>query len=335
MKKKLIVIGCIVLALAVLAGGAYGIIVLTNPWHVNDLTGFAEAHPGVVGREIAPMTVTDGAFVILQFTDTHLVNTRRPGSGPDIRTLEMIEYHTARVNPDLVVITGDMLEGRSAQYWPFVDRHAALHGIAGIFERAGQPWTFTPGNNDHEFMGSAEDVAAFLAYHYEYVLLANEPGLPGAVNFTLPLLCEEAGFVHQLIFMDSLGRLDIMQPEQADWLAEQLPFAAALGHQTYFYVPASIFFHYNTPMFHGAGYRFGGREGDTVVDEVILAAGNVGLVSVGHTHPEENWLANVDGMYLKVVRASGYRRGDDFPGAAVITIRPGEDVLYEFEEIVF
>jgi len=324
-KKKLIIIGSIVLALAIAAGGAYAYIVLANPWHVNDLTGFAQEHNIVVGREIAPMHIEGGEFVVLQFTDTHLVNTNRPGSAPDVRTLEMIEHHTARVNPDLVVVTGDMLEGRSARYWVFVDRHAALHGIAGVFERMGQPWTFTPGNNDHEFMGSAEDIAAFLAYHYDYFLVSNEVGLPGAVNFTLPLHCEDGERVHQLIFIDSLSRHDIMQAEQADWLREQLLEP----------VPVSIFFHYNTPMFHGAGYRFRGREGDTIVDEVILAADHVGLVSVGHTHPEENWLANVDGMYLKVVRASGYRRGDDFPGAAVITIRPGGDTLYVFEEIVF
>ena len=326
MKKKLIVIGSIVLAIAVLAGGAYGIIALTNPFHVNDLTGFAQEHGSVDGREIAPMQLnSDGEFVVLQFTDTHLVNVNRRGSEPDVQTLEMIAYWTQRVNPDLVVITGDLLEGRSARNHLFGDRHAVLHGIADVFERAGQPWTFTPGNNDHEFMGSACDVAAFLAYHYDYVLLSNAAGLPGAVHFNLPLLDAGWELAHQLIFIDSLSRHEIMTQEQADWLALALETP----------VQVSIFFHYNTPMFYDAGYQFRGREGDTVVDEVILAADNVGLVSVGHMHPPENRLFDVDGMYLQVVRASGYRRGDESPGAAVITIRPGDDALYLFEEIVF
>ena len=316
MKKKLIVIASVVLALAVLAGGAYAYVVIANPFHRNDLTGFAQANP-VEHSQIAPMHLNgDGEFVVLQFTDTHLVNTR----GQDARTLRMIAYHTARVKPDLVVITGDMIEGRSARYHLNVDRHAALHGIAGIFERLGQPWAFTPGNNDHEFMGSAQDVVAFLAYHYDYFLVSNEPDLPGAVNFVIDLQGE-----HQLIFIDSLSRHEIMQQSQAGWLAAQLQNG----------VPSSVFFHYNTPMFYQAGYRFQGRPGDDLIDEVVLAANNVGLVSVGHTHPLEHWLAHVNGTYFSIARASGYQRGDDYPGGLVITIRPGAEEPYSFYDFAF
>jgi len=326
MKKKLLIFGSIVLVVVALSVGAYfGF--LAGRGHHNDLTGFAQYYPYVENREIVPMQMNaNGEFVVLQFTDTHLVNTRN--REPDVRTLEMIEYWTARVNPDFVVITGDMLEGRAAQTHRYVDRHAALHGIAGIFEQLAQPWTFTPGNNDHEFMGSAQDVTAFLAYHYNYFLAASPAYLPGAVNFTLPILNEDNELAHKLIFIDSLGRHEIMQPEQAQWLSEQLLVLSDEAPQA----QASIFFHYNTPMFYEAGYRFRGREGDTAIDEAILAADNVGLVSIGHTHPPENWLTNIDNMYLKVVRASGYRRGDEFPGAAVITI--GSE-SYTFEEIVF
>ena len=320
MKKKLIIIGSIILALAILAGGAYAFIVFTNPWHVNDLTGFSSEHPA--SGDIAPMRLNAaGEFVVLQFTDTHLATDR----GPDARTLEMIEYWTARVEPDLVVITGDMLEGRAARRLLRVDRIAALRGLASIFQRLNQPWTFTPGNNDHEFMGSARDVAALLLFHCNYILLANQAGLPGAVYFTLPLYCEDDELAHQLIFLDSLGRYDIMQPQQAAWLREVLRADTQ----------ASVFFHYNTPMFYEAGFHFRGREGDTAIDEVVRAADNVGIVSVGHAHPDQNFLELLDGTLLHIVRASGYRRGDRNPGAAIITIRPHAEQLYAIDEIIF
>jgi len=324
MKKKFIITVSIVLAFAILAGGAWVYVTTANPFHINDITGFAQTHPFT--GEIAPLRLNaDGEFVVLQFTDTHIINARGPDSRTDRQTLAMMEHWITHVNPDLVVITGDMLEGRHAQDWLFVDRQAALHGIIDVFARLNQPWTFTPGNNDHEFMGSAADIAAFLAYHCDYVLLSNEPSLPGAVNFVLELTCEDNGFVHQLIFIDSLSRHDIMQASQANWLSGQL-----LDRPQ-----ASIFFHYNTPMFYHAGFDGRGREGDTAIDEVILAADNVGLVSVGHFHPPENWHTNMDGTYFKVVRASGYRRGTQAPGGAIITIRPGEDERYTFNEIVF
>jgi hypothetical protein len=124
--------------------------------------------------------------------------------------------------------------------------------------------------------------------------------------------------------MDSLSRFEIMQESQANWLTEQLRAP----------VQASIFFHYNTDLFYRAGYRFGGRDGDVLIDEVILANDNVGLVSAGHTHPPENWHANFSGTYFHVVRASGYRRGTDYPGAAVITICTATQE-YRFEDIAF
>jgi len=345
MKKKLIVIGSIALALAVLAGGAYIFITSANPWHVGDLTGYAERYP-VLDREIAPMYVdSNGEFVILQFTDTHLVN----GRGNDKKTFEMIAHWTDEITPDLVVISGDLIEGRGSMRRFSVDRHAALRGIAEIFENREQPWAYIPGNNEHDdYLGSASDVAAFLARYYEYVILSNEAGLPGATHFLVPLLYEDGNLAHELIFMDSLSRNhDAMEQAQADWLTQRL---GDLGAQAPL-ARASVFFHHQTPVFNtalrqgefilGDAYTFEsiwGRDGSYIIDDAMQSAGNVGLVSIGHLHPSTAWAVYMGTTYYQIVRASGYQRGDEAPGGAVITIFTDDGNPrrhYAFEDIVF
>jgi hypothetical protein len=77
--------------------------------------------------------------------------------------------------------------------------------------------------------------------------------------------------------------------------------------------------------------------GNEIVDRAIAAAGNVGLVSIGHLHPGENQCAYLGGAYYHITRASGYQAAPK-PGAALITIHTYDGSprrLYDFEEIVF
>lgn len=321
MKRKLIFICAIVFAVALLIGGTYGALILLQPFQRDNIVGYGD-NISLLNRDISPMQLReDGSFTVLQFTDTHLVHAR----GRDARTLRMIEYHTARLQPDLVVITGDVIEGRAAQAHLLVDRRAALQGLVGIFARLEQPWVFLHGNNDHDnFLGTGDDIAAFLAVHCENIMIAQQAGLPGSVNFTLPLLDRYGEIAHQLMMLDSLGRFDTMQPEQADWLAAQLQDDAH----------ASVFMHYPTQLFARAGLSNFPRPFDDAMDELFVHP-NVGLVSVGHTHPEENRRIEYGGTMLQIVRASGYRRGDRYPGGVLITITPGAEEIYEFYDFAF
>ncbi|MCL2445840.1 MAG: metallophosphoesterase [Oscillospiraceae bacterium] len=320
MKKKIIVIVAIVLAVALLGGGAYGALILFQPFQRDCIVGYGE-NIDLINRDIAPMQLrNDGTFTVLQFTDTHLVNTR----GPDARTLRDIEYHTARVQPDLVVITGDLINGRAAQAYVLVDRRAALQAVIDIFARLNQPWAFVPGNNDHDnFLGSVHDVAGFLVTHCEHVIIAQQHALPGAVNFTLPLLNEQGGTVHQLVFLDSLSRHDVIAPVQAQWLDLQID-----------HFPSSIFLHHNTPIFTDLGLATWPSDRGNVLDELLLHE-NVGLVSIGHIHVAPTRQAIYANTIFQIGRVSGYRRGDSYPGGVVVTISPNTEELYQFHDFAF
>jgi len=336
MKKKILIPVSIVLALALLLGGAVAYVLTQKPFHTGDLTGTAAQYP-YAGREIQPMQVRDtGEFVILQFADTHFAT----GKGKDAQTLAAMEAAVARIKPDLVVIAGDMLEGRNSLL--HYDKRGALNAVAALFEGRKQPWAYVPGNNDCEYFGTSEDVAAHLAQNYEYCAVSNEPGLTGATQYAIPLLYADGSVAHELLFMDSLGRdpetnyitYGYFKQDQADWLKGRL---MALRENAPL-ARASVFFHGNTPAFSDAiPDVWRNTEGSIVVDEAMEAVGNVGLVSIGHIHPPENWLAFLGHTYYQVVRSSGYF-STKTPGGAMITIYPGDgnpQRQYSFEEVVF
>ena len=349
-KKTLLIVGAVVLALAVLLGGAGAFVGLRKPFHKGDLTG-AAAQFSITDREITGLEVRDsGNFVILQLTDTHLSGIK----GKDAETLAAVEEQLLTLRPDLVVVSGDLLDGFNSKI--FRDKKGALGAFAEIFERHAQFWAYIPGNNDCEYMGSSADVAAWLGQKYPLCLVANEENLTGATQFVVPLRNAAGEVVHALVFMDSLARdpetnyltYDCMKKDQADWLRTQLQELKASAPLA----RASVFFHMNTPAFtkaknEGEAYAEGyatidfpdswAIRGNEIIDRAIAAAGNVGLVSMGHLHPPVNWCSYLDGIYYQVVRASGYAVTTK-PGAALITIHTYEGSprrLYDFEEIVF
>jgi len=338
------------LSLAVIAGGMFAYVAAKKPFHTGDLTGMA-AQFSIIGRDVPALEVRDsGNFVILQFTDTHLVATK----GNDAKTLAAMEEHLLSLSPDLVVVTGDVLDGSNSKI--SVDKRGALDAVAALFERHDQYWAYVPGNSDGEVLGSGADVAAYLGQMYPHCLLSNVEDITGAAQYIVPVVDTAGETVHALAFMDSLARdpetnyltYDCMKKDQADWLRDQL---YSLKEEAPL-AKVSVFFHMNTPAFTKAkneGEPYSEQvamldfpdswtiRGNEIVDRAIAAAGNVGLVSIGHLHPRVNQCAYLDGTYYQVVRASGVQVAPK-PGAALITIHTYDGSprrLYDFEEIVF
>jgi len=331
MKKKLIIAGSVVLALALLLGGAFLYAKSIDYFRGGDLTGYAEEHP-YAGREVPPMRLRDtGEFVVLKFTDTHFTTGR---GLRDKKALRRMEAALERARPDLAVITGDMLD-----CWghTFADKEGALRAIAGMFERRAQPWAYVPGNHDGETLGSTEDVAAYLAHNYAYAILSNEPFMTGAVQYAVAVLDADGGMAHVLLFMDSLAYEDeadedeiwhqeCFKPDQVGWFAYELETLRAQAPAA----RASVFFHYETPALCEAtepdNWNVWSPAGNAVIDDVIREAGNVGLLSTGHWHQDH--CVFQDGMYYHVSRNLS---------AWMITIRPGDEDtrdIYSIEEIV-
>jgi len=78
---------------------------------------------------------------IVQFTDLHHFNN---GSKEDQEGIELMASIVDRVDPDLVVLSGDIIDGRHC------GSHSCFSKIVAPFIERGIPWTFVPGNHDDE-----------------------------------------------------------------------------------------------------------------------------------------------------------------------------------------
>lgn len=312
-----------------------------------DITGLA-AENSIVGREV-PFFIVDesGDFTVLQFSDTHLISG---STSKDTKTLESMKSQIEALNPGLVVISGDMIEGYNSK--SKYNKEAALKTVADMFENMNQYWAYVPGNNDGEMNGSTDDVAAYLA-RYEYCILSNAENITGAAHYTVNLLDSAGNTLHSLIFMDSLARdennnYDYMKDDQVAWAKSVLEEKKSENPD----IKVSFFFHMNTPNFANSGKAgepysadyapiptdfYEGIDGNAALDEVLTNSGCVGLVSIGHIHPETNYCSFMNGTYYHVVRPAGYSKSKH-PGGVEITIHTSAAStkdMYDFTEIVF
>ncbi|MCH5192093.1 MAG: metallophosphoesterase [Oscillospiraceae bacterium] len=312
-----------------------------------DITGFA-AENSIIGREVPLFTVDEnGDFTVLQFSDTHLISG---STSKDTKTLESIKSQIESINPDLVVISGDMIEGNNIKIK--YNKETALQTIAEMFENFDQYWAYVPGNNDGEMNGSTDDVAAYLA-QYDHCILSNVENVTGATHYTVDLLDSSDRTVHSLIFMDSLARddnnnYDYMKDDQVDWAKNILEEKKSENPD----MKVSFFFHMNTPNFANSGKTgepysadyapipndfYDGIAGNTAIDGIMTGSGCVGLVSIGHVHPKTNYCSFMNGTYYHAVRPAGYSKSKK-PGGVEITIHTSASStrdMYDFSEIVF
>lgn len=312
-----------------------------------EITGFAQ-NVSIAGREIPSFYVdSNGDFTVLQFSDTHLIsgNTKK-----DEKTFDAMRKTIIEEYPNLVVISGDMIEGNNNNNK--FNKRTALEAVGKFFENLAQYWAYVPGNNDGEMCGTSDDVAAFLS-QYSYCILADEEDLTGATQYVIDLKNTDGKTVHSLVFMDSLARdennkYDYMKEDQVEWAKRVL----AEKKEENADIKCSFFFHMNTPNFansgkNGAAYSdeynpvpsdfYEGIDGNAALDSVLTQSGCVGLVSIGHIHPKTNYCSFLNGTYYHVVRPAGYNVTNK-PGCVKITVHTFADStekMYDFEEIVF
>lgn len=264
--------------------------------------------------------------MLVQLTDLHL------GSSPraDARTRRLVERVLEGERPDLVVLTGDILEGGRAR-----NPMAALrYGLGPILER-GLPWAPVLGNHDDE---------GRLGRRAVFALLRSLPGclgrpgparLPGVGNYVLRVTGSRRRTAAILFMLDShayappgLGTYAWIQPDQVAWYRRSRSDRR---------LPALAFFHIPLPEWDEAwraGCDRSGRRGEAVscpaLNSGLFAAfverGDVVGAFCGHDHGND-YAATLHGVRLAYGRASGFggygRRG--FPrGARVIELREGE-----------
>lgn len=272
----------------------------------------------------------DGSFTIVQFTDTHFKN----GEPADDQTAALMAAVLDAEQPDLVVYTGDMVEGR-----PSADPAAAVRlALAPVVGR-GLPWAAVFGNHDDE--GSL-DRAALLAVQQSLPGCLSEAGpaeLSGAGNYVLPVLQGDRPAA-LLYFLDSnsysetwLKGYGWIRRDQIAWyLATAQDWRTRAGGEP---LPTLAFFHIPLPEYNEVWdlYECFGEKYEAVcsprINSGFYAAlhemGDVLGTFVGHDHIND-FVGDLHGIRLCYGRGTGYNtygREGFARGARVIRLRAG------------
>ena len=261
-----------------------------------DISGFAQTVN--VQKELPDLyTDENGDFTVLQFSDTHFTTGV---TFSDMRVLGKMETLTKKYDPDLVVISGDMIDdGNDGDF----NKAYVLRSVAEIFEEADQYWAYVPGNNDGVNYGTSADVVAYLS-QYEHCLVADEPEISGGCQYSIDII-SDGELTHSMLFIDTMDYdndddkhiYGYVYEDQVNWCKEEIDAKKLESND----VTVSVFLHENTPDFFraarkGKAYKFGyptltirpekyNIPKNQPLDDVFNESGCVGLLSMGHNHP--------------------------------------------------
>lgn len=273
----------------------------------------------------------DGTFTIVQFTDTHWNN----GEPADERTHALMELVLETEQPDLVIHTGDVIEGSGAR-----DPAEAWRAAVAPIEARRIPWAAVLGNHDDE--GTA-DRKQLMAVQQSCVSCLSEPGpseVSGMGNYVLRVRAGGDATALALYCLDSNGYAETevggygwIRRDQIAWFLES---ARALRDEYRAPLPALAFFHIPLPEYDDV-WHFGTCYGNkyepvccprlnTGFFAALHQAGGVMGTFVGHDHIND-FEGERYGIRLCYGRASGYQtygRDGFLRGARVIRCAQGE-----------
>ncbi|MFB9275334.1 metallophosphoesterase family protein [Cohnella cellulosilytica] len=275
----------------------------------------------------------DGTFTIVQFTDLHWTD----GGKKDALTRALMERILEEERPDLVVLTGDVIDSlRCAD--PLRSFREALSAVVG----SGIPWAAIFGNHDSE-----GDVARerLLDVQLELAGTIAQPSphdISGVGNFVARIEDAAGRTGAALYFLDSgayselpgIDGYDWVRANQIAWFREQ---AGALRRDNGgIPVPALLFLHipfpeyreiWNTRVCRGRRFEKVHAPGiNSGLFAALVETGGTAGVFCGHDHIND-YIGELDGIRLGYGRATGYNTyGRWFyqRGARIIRLRDGE-----------
>ena len=305
-----------------------------------DISGFAQT---ISAQKDLPDLCADenGDFTILQFSDTHFTTGV---TFSDMSTLNKMKSLTEKYNPDLVVVSGDMIDdGNDGDF----NKAYVLRTVAKIFEDADQYWSFIPGNNDGINYGTSADVVAYLS-QYEHCLVSDIPEISGGCQYSIDIT-DGYEMTHTLLFLDTMDYdnddpdhiYGYVYEDQVNWCKEEIAKKYTENNN----VTVSVFLHENTPDFFraardGKPYKFGyptlgirmekyNIPKNQPLDDVFNESGCVGLLSMGHNHPLYDQCNFYNNTYYHVAPQTKV-------AGSLITIHTDEDNIrdmYDFKPV--
>ncbi len=278
---------------------------------------------------------SDGTFTIVQFTDLHWHN----GEPEDGKTRALMERVLTEERPDLIVLTGDIIESLCCK-----DPLQAYRDALSVAEESGIPWAALFGNHDAERNVTKERLMKVQLEHGGSIAESGPEEVDGVGNFVVQVF-DSSGETSALalFFLDSgsyselptVPGYDWIHQSQIDWFGSQA--RRIQENNGGVPLPSLAFFHIPLPEYREAwdrgicyGHRYEKVQSPKINSgffaEMVRAGGMMGTFC-GHDHIND-YEGKLHGIRLCYGRATGYNTyGRTFyqRGARVIRMRQGEN----------
>ena len=279
----------------------------------------------------------DGSCTIIQFTDTHFAD----GGENDQKTLSLMQTVLDMEKPDLVVFTGDMIDGRIARNPTFAYRLAT-----SLLVERGICWASVFGNHDDEENLPRRELLAIQQAIPFCLTAAGPKSLPGEGNYLLKIGSQKnrKAVAAMLCFLDShsyadprIGGYAWVREEQIRWLTGTV--LGKLSEPQLATLPVLVFQHIPLQEYEEV-WNSGGCHGEKN-ESICCPRLNTGLfarlrlthaacgIFVGHDHIND-FAGELHGIHLCYGRASGYNTygKEGFQrGARVIRLTEGRNTF--------
>lgn len=274
---------------------------------------------------------SDGKFTVLQLSD--MQDDRYPAYD----MLNLVKLSVEQTDPDLVIITGDIVEdsrigdiGIDAESFregvriedikgnlkyeeTLANVEAAVDNVFSILEQAGVPYAVAQGNNDYKAGISNEDWLKIYSKYPHCLVKDESPDEKGRIDYNIEIKGDNGKTAFNIWMMDT-GRNSV-NDDQIEWYkAESAALKAANGGKA---VPSIVFQHINTSdvgnLFEECEFW---DEGASIADgkcyrlnKEIASGYHAGAVAPGQTSEEfKAWkeCGDVLGAYFGHWHTEGY-----------------------------
>ncbi len=254
---------------------------------------------------------SEGNFKIVQFTDS------QDGPMIDPRTVNLMKKILDYEKPNLVVLTGDNIDGKCKSIH---DVKRAIDNLAAPIEKRGIPWAVIFGNHDedHGKMSKEDMMKLYMSYPNnisEIGFMDNEK----VGNYNLLISSSKSDLpAFNIYMMDSgeyshdLQTYEWMKESQIAWYKDT---SAQLKANYNELIPALMFFHIPLPEWKTlwkSGAAKGNRNEEECTSAVnsglfdaLVKTGDVKGVFVGHDHVND-YVGKLQGIILGYSRSIGY-----------------------------
>jgi hypothetical protein len=256
-------------------------------------------------------------FKIVQFTDIHFGE----GFAKDQNNQRLISEILEQEQPDMAVVTGDVVSGYAWNYWTRPWAALQYANFTRVLMEHGTYWATTAGNHDTQADLNREQVSELdRSFNLSLTLPNAEANLSHAFNYVLPVYDSKGTEVaFRMWFLDSgddncLGEwgYDCVRPDQIDWFRREqnaIPNSEKAKGRGFLFVHIPLFEYVN--LYNDYSY-FGSRGEDICcwsVNTGLFAAlkeqPTVEWVSAGHDH-NNDYYGSYQGINLAYGRKTGF-----------------------------